>query len=376
MRETDVGLAEEPDPDAGRTDGQDAERPRDIPKAGWKAVGKRVAASLKRDHVTLLAAGVAFKGLLALFPSIVAIITIWGLVADPAQITSQLEQFTSALPEGAQSLLNDQMSSIASRDSSALGWALAISLLIALWSASGGMAGLIEGVNAAYEEVDQRKFPVKRGLALLLTLGAIVVLLVTIGLIAVLPAALDQLGLGRVGELAVRIGTWPALAALAIVGLAVLYKVAPDRDQPEKRWVTWGAVIATVLWLIGSALFTVYIENFGKFGETYGTFAGIIVLMLWLFLSAFIVLLGAEINAESERQTQHDTTVGEPRPVGRREAIAADTTPEDWEADRRREAEAPSNRADPDQGRDRERDQEIDLRGETAERRGGAHRRR
>jgi membrane protein len=375
-----VGLAEEPDPDAGRNDGRDAERPKQIPKAGWKAVGKRVAASLKRDHVTLLAAGVAFKGLLALFPSIVAIITIWGLVADPEQITSQLEEFTSALPDDAQELLSNQMSDIAGSDASTLGWALVISLLVALWSASGGMAGLVEGINAAYEEVDQRGFLKKRGLALLLTLGAIVVLLVTIGLIAVLPAALDQLGLGRVGELAVRIGTWPALAFIAMLGLAVLYKVAPDRDQPEMRWVSWGAVIATVLWLIGSALFTVYVENFGNFGETYGTFAGIIVLMLWLFLSAFIVLLGAEINAESERQTQYDTTVGEARPVGRREAIAADTTPADWEAERRREAEAPSNRADPDQGRDQDRDddtdREIDLRGEPADRHGGAHRRR
>ncbi|MEX1162582.1 MAG: YihY/virulence factor BrkB family protein [Nitriliruptor sp.] len=294
----------------------------------------RVVASLKQDHVSLLAAGVAFKGLLAIFPAIIAGISIWGLVADPATITRQMGSITSALPESASGLLTDQMENVAGSDSSTLGVALAVSVLIALWSASGGMAGLIEGINAAYDEIDRRKFPKKRGLALLLTVGAILGLLLTIGLIAVLPPALETLGLGRAGELAVRIGTWPLLALLAIAGLALLYKVSPDRDQPRTRWVTWGAVIATVLWLLGSAAFTLYVENFGSFGETYGTFAGIIVLMLWLFLSAFIVLLGAEINAETERQTARDTTVGDPVPLGRRDAVSADTTPADWNDER------------------------------------------
>jgi membrane protein len=325
------------DDDAGRNDGREAARPSDIPKRGWKAIGKRVVDSLKRDHVSLLAAGVAFKGLLALFPAIIAGISLWGLVADPATVTQQLQSITDALPEEAASLLGEQMETVAGGESSTLGVALAVSVLIALWSASGGMAGLIEGINAAYDEVDRRKFPIKRGLALLLTLGAIVALLVTIGLIAVLPAVLGNLGLGEAGELAIRIGTWPALALLAIAGLALLYKVAPDRDSARFRWTSWGAVIATVLWLVGSGAFTLYVENFGDFGATYGTFAGIIVLMLWLMLTSFIVLLGAEINAEIERQTRHDTTVGEPAPLGRRGANAADTTPDDWEAERRRE---------------------------------------
>lgn len=324
------------DDDAGRNDGRDAARPSDIPKQGWKAIGKRVVASLKRDHVSLLAAGVAFKGLLAIFPAIIAGISLWGLIADPATVTQQLQGITDALPDEAASLLDEQMQAVAGGQSSTLGFALIVSVLIALWSASGGMAGLIEGINAAYDEVDRRKFPVKRGLALLLTVGAIVALLVTIGLIAVLPAVLGNLGLGQVGELAVRIGTWPTLAILAMAGLALLYKVSPDRDDPRFRWTSWGAVIATLLWLVGSGAFTLYVENFGDFGATYGTFAGIIVLMLWLLLTSFIVLLGAEINAEIERQTRHDTTVGEPAPIGHRGANAADTTPEEWEANERR----------------------------------------
>lgn len=313
--------------------GRDADAPQEIPGRGWKAIGKRVVAELKRDHVSLLAAGVAFKALLALFPAIIAAVTIWGLVASPQQMTQQLSGFIDALPQDAASLVEDQLTSVAEGGTGALSLALVLSILIALWSASGGTAGLIEGVNAAYDEVDERSFPIKRGLALLLTLGAIAFIIVAIGLLAVLPALLGQLGLGRAGELAIRIGQWPLLALLVMGALAVLYKVSPDRDSPTFKWVSWGAVIATVLWLIGSALFTLYVENFGTFGATYGAFAGIIVLMLWLFLTAFIVLLGAEVNAEIERQTAKDTTVGEPVPMRERGAQAADTTPDDYERD-------------------------------------------
>jgi membrane protein len=314
-----------------RGDGRQASSPTDIPSSGWKAIGRRVATELKNDHVSLLAAGVAFKGLLAIFPTIIAAISIWGLIADPQQVQRQASGFLSALPADAAGLLEEQMTAVASTGSGALSFALAISILLALWSASGGMAGLMEGINAAYNEVDERKFPKKRGIALGLTLGGIVFLLLTLGLIAVLPAISDQLGLGRVGELAVGIGKWPLLAVLVMGALAYLYKVSTDRDDPQLKWTSVGAIVATVLWLIGSGLFTLYVENFGSFGETYGAFAGIIVLMLWLFLTSFIVLLGAEINAEQERQTLKDTTVGEPEPLGSRGARMADTTPDSHE---------------------------------------------
>jgi membrane protein len=320
-----------------RLAGRGATSPGEIPAPGWKAVGKRVITELKRDHVSLLAAGVAFKGLLALFPAIIAAISLWGLVASPEQMTQQLAGLLQTLPDDAASLIEQQMTAVAAGEPGTLSIALALSIVIALWSASGGTAGLIEGCNAAYNEVDQRKFPIKRGLALLFTLGAIVFLALTIGLIAVLPVVLGGLGLGEVGELAVRIGQWPLLAALVIAALAVIYKYGPDRDRPQMRWVSPGAIVATVLWLLGSAGFTLYVENFGNFDETYGTFGGIIVLMLWLFLSAFIVLLGAEINAEVERQTARDTTEGVPQPIRTRGAVAADTTPDDYLADRARD---------------------------------------
>lgn len=310
--------------------GRHADKPSEIGATGWKAVLKRVKVELKDDHVSLLAAGVAFKLLLALFPAIVAVITIWGLVASPQEITRQLEGFVSALPRDAGQLLIDQMGNVASARTGTLSVALAISVAVAIWSASGGMAGLMEGCTTAYDEVDERKFPIKRGIAILLTVGAMIFLIVAIGLIAVLPAGLRSIGLGSAAETAISIGRWPLLALMVMAALAVLYKYAPDRDQPKLRWVSWGAVLATLLWLIGSALFTLYVNNFGKFGETYGSFAGIIVLMLWLLLTAFIVLLGAETNAEVERQTAKDSTVGHERPLGERGATPADTTPEDF----------------------------------------------
>ena len=317
---------------ARETAGRSADKPTEIPAKGWKAIGKRVVAEIKEDHVSLLAAGVAFKAMLALFPTIIAAVTVWSMVASPSQIESQVQSFTSALPDDAAGLIESQVSNVANAGSSTLSIALISSLALALWSASGGMAGLMEGTTAAYDEVDERKFPIKRGIAILLMLGAIVFLLITFGIIAVVPALLGNIGLGSAARTAIAIAQWPLLAIVMAAALAVIYKYGPDRDDPQLRWASWGAVIATVLWLIGSALFTLYVNNFGSFGETYGTFAGIIILMLWLFLTAFVVLLGAEINSEMERQTAKDTTVGEERPMGQRGAEPADTTPEQFDS--------------------------------------------
>ena len=314
---------------ARQTDGRDAQKPSEIPSAGWKAIATRVQREIKDDNLSLLAAGVAFKALLALFPALIAVVSIWGLVADEETVTQQITDLTAELPEGAAGLIEDQLTGITTGDG--LGIALLISLATALWAASGGMQGLMQGCSAAYNETDERSFPVKRGVALLLTLGGIIFLLIAIGLIAVLPVVLGQIGLGGPAELAIRIGQWPLLALVAIVSISLVYKIGPDRASPQGKWVTWGAVIGTVLWLIGSALFTLYIENFGNYQETYGAIAGVIILMLWLLLTAFSILVGAEINAEMERQTRVDTTTGDPLPMGEREATVADHTPEEYE---------------------------------------------
>lgn len=312
-----------------------AEGPTDIPASGWKQIGRRVIDNLKRDHVSLLAAGVAFKGLLALFPAMVAAISIWGLATSPDQAAQQLKDLTTALPDEAGQLIGTQLEAIATSESGTLSIAAAVSILIALWAASSGVAGLIEGCNAAYSEVDDRGFVKKRALALLFMFGAIVFIAVTFTIIAVVPVVLGTVGLGGPAEVAIRILQWPLLAVLMLGALATVYRYAPDRADPQLRWTSWGAAIATVLWLLASAGFAVYVQFFGDFDETYGTFAGIVILMLWLYLTSFVVLLGAEINAESERQTLHDTTTGAPQPRGQRGADVADVTPEEDSARRR-----------------------------------------
>ncbi len=308
--------------------GRHADRPGDIPARGYKDVALRVKQQVKQDNVALMAAGVAFYAMLALFPTLIALVTVYGLVADPAQVQSQLQSFTSGLPEDAAGVLTAPVASAASSGRQSLTLGLVVSLLAALWSASGGVGGLIKGVNAAYDEVDERNFLVSKGLALLLTLGTIVFVIVAVVVVAVLPAVLGAVGLASVAELAITVLRWPLLAVLVMLALAVVYRVAPHRDAPKARWVSRGAVIATVLWLLGSGAFSLYVSNFGSYNETYGALAGVVVLLLWLFLSSFVVLLGAAINAETELQTRRDTTRGPARPMGERDAYAADNVGE------------------------------------------------
>ncbi len=309
--------------------GRSAATPTDIPAQGWKEVLQRVASELKEDHVSLLAAGVAFKALLALFPALIAAVSLWGLLADPETITEQIAGLVGQLPDQAAGIVEDQLTQVAGTSTGALSGTLVFSILLAFVSASGGMVGLMQGCAVAYNEVDERSFVQKRGLALAFTVGGVAFLLLTLGLIAVLPVAVGALGLGSTVELLVRIAQWPLLALMAIIVIALVYRYAPDRTEPQLRWVTGGAILATGLWLLASVGFSIYVQVAGNFAETYGALAGVIVLMLWLYLTAFAILVGAEFNAESERQTVVDTTVGEDRPMGQRGAIVADTHPEE-----------------------------------------------
>jgi membrane protein len=312
----------------GDAAGREAERPSEIPPRGWFAVLKRVKAEVKEDNVTLLAAGVAFYAMLAIFPAIIAVVTVYGMVADPAQVQSQVGEFAKSLPSGADDLLTGQLKSVTQAGRQSLSIGLAVSLLAVLWTASGGVQGLVKGLNLVYDEKETRGSLKLRGLSLLLTLGAILMAVVAIALVAVFPAVIDDLKLGQAGQLAASIARWVVLALLVLSAVAVLYRYAPDRANPRWRWVSWGAVVALVLWLLGSIGFSWYVDNFGKYNQTYGTLAAVIILLLWLFLSAFAVLLGAEIDAEIERQTVRDTTTGPERPMGQRDAEVADTVGE------------------------------------------------
>jgi membrane protein len=308
----------------GRLPGEEAEKPTEIPPRGWWQVVRRAFKESSADNVPILAGGVAFFAFLAIFPAIIAAITLYGLVADPQTVAAQVRDLSAALPQQAQPIVADQLQSVASASGGALGIGLVISLVAALWSASSGTGNLLKAINVAYDEDETRGFLKVRGVALLLTLGAIVFVLLTLALVAVVPVVLGALPLGPVGTVLAQVLRWVLLVALVVGALAVTYRLAPDRDLPRFSWVTTGSLVATVLWIIGSIAFSLYVNNFGSYNKTYGAIAGVVVLMLWLYLTSYIVLLGAEINAESERQTRADTTRGAAAPMGERGAAAAD----------------------------------------------------
>lgn len=310
-----------PEHDRGRV----ADAPHQIPPRGWKDILLRVKDEVANDRIAMVAGSVAFAWVIALFPLMIAVVSIYGLVADPADVEAQLASVSGILPEEARTLLGDQMRAIVSASSGALSLGVVLATLGALWAASGGVQSLITAINIAYGEEEGRSFFRLKLLSAGLTLAAIVMLSAAVFVVGVLPPLLDTVGLGDATQRALEVGRWPTLAVLAMVGLSVLYRYAPCRTKPKWHWVTWGGVIATLLWLGVTGLFSFYVSNFGKYNETYGAIGGVIVLLLWLHLTAFSILLGAEINAEMEHQTAKDSTAGEPAPLGRRGARMADT---------------------------------------------------
>ena len=311
-----------------RAPGREARTPTHIPPRGWWQVIRRAMKESSADNVSLLAGGVAYFAFLAIPPAIIAALALYGLVADPATVSRQVEDLAAGLPAETQPLVSGLLSSLTTPGGSALGIGLVVSVLAALWSASSGTSGLMSAINIAYDEEETRGFVTLRATALALTIGAIVFVLVALTLVAVVPVVLDALQLGVVGRILAQVVRWVLLVAVVIGALAVVYRVAPDRDSPRFSWTSPGAFVATVLWVIGSVGFSLYVNNFGKYNATYGTLAGVVVLLLWMYLTSYIVLLGAEINAEAERQTVEDTTQGPEQPMGERRAEAADTVAE------------------------------------------------
>lgn len=301
--------------------GRAATTPSEIPARGCKDVAARVRREISEDRTMLSAAGVAFFGFLAVIPALAAVVSVLGLVTSPDDAAERAEDLFATLPGEARDLLTDQLESIAGRAGSTLTLSLVVSIAIALWSASAGMGHLIGAVNAAYDEPDERGWVRNKAIALLFTAGAIVFVLFALGGLAALPAVLDAAGLPGWLELVY----WPALLAGFAAGLAVLYRYAPQRDEPEWRWVSWGSAIAVVLWIAASIGLRIYTANFSNYDESYGSLAAVVVLLLWLQITAFVVLLGAEVNAELEHQTAHDTTEGDDQPMGMRGARMADT---------------------------------------------------
>jgi len=286
----------------------------------------RIKREVVQDRITMIAAAVAFYAMLSVFPLIIAGVSLYGMVTSPEQLQAQMSQVAGVLPSAAREVLQSQLRAVIEQGGSSLSLKAGVAIAVALFSASTGTTKMIEAIGLAYDEPDERNFFRRRGLALLLTLGFVLAALVSFGLVAVTPVLLRAVGLGGgVGEAVVRYGRWLVLGGLAIGGLGALYRLAPHRTSPQWQWVSLGSFVGAGLWLLASLGFSVYVERFGSYGETYGALGGVVVLMMWLYLSALAILVGAELNSEVEAQTAMDSTVGPAMPLGERGAVKADT---------------------------------------------------
>ena len=308
--------------------GRNASSPLGVPPAGWWDILMRLKSAVGENHLSLTAAGVAFYGLLAIFPALAATVSLWGLLADPAQIEQEIAGTSSILPGEASAIILDQVRAIAGNAGAGMTFATVFGLLFAIYSASKGVNALMEGLNIIYGETEKRGIVTLYLTALALTVGAIAVVILAIGVVIVVPAVVAAVGLdGLVGS-NITLLRWPVMALVVLFALAVLYRIAPSRADPRWQWVSWGALLATLLWIAASVGFSFYVSHFANYNETYGALGGVIILLMWLWLSAFAVLLGAQLNAETEHQTRRDSTSGEEKRIGERGAYMADTVGE------------------------------------------------
>ena len=278
------------------------ETPWELGRSSWIAVFKRTIKEFSKDRVTSVAGGVTFFALLALFPAITALVSIYGRVADPATIADNLEMLNRFLPGSAIDLIAGQVTAIASAPKTALSIAGVVSILAALWSANGGMKALIEALNVAWFETEKRSFIKLNLVSLAMTLGAIIGIIVLLGVIAILPALLKIVFMGSGAETLMNLLRWPLMVIVLILGLAVIYRFGPSKDDLAWQWISPGAVLATAGLLIASIGFSWYAANFANYNETYGSLGAGIAMMMWLWIAAIVVMTGAELNSEVERQ--------------------------------------------------------------------------
>lgn len=305
--------------------GRLARSPWQIPWRGWKDVAIRVKDEWGEDHVGMSAAAVAFYSFLALIPALAALVSILGLVSRGRDAEEVVDDLFGALPDQARELMTGQLETISESSSSSLSFGLVVGVVLSIWTASGAISQLLNTINIAYDEEETRSWFHRKAMALGLTLGAVLFVAIAAFSVVAFPAVIDRTGLGVGTRQLLNVLIWPGLAIGFMLALAVIYRLAPDRRPARWRWVSVGSVFALVAWIAVTLGFRVYASNFGSYNETYGSLAGVIVALFWLWLTAVIVLLGAEINAELEHQTAEDTTVDDDRPMGQRGAVKADS---------------------------------------------------
>lgn len=303
--------------------GRRAHSLREIPLAGWKDILLRTVKEFADDQIPMIAAGVTFYSLLALFPAMGAFVALYGLFADVAEVQQHLHLLAFMLPPDALKFIGEQMIRMATAKTGGLSLAFVVSLVVSIWSANGAVKALMTGLNIAYEEHETRGFVKRTLVSLVFTLGYLAFAIVAIALLAAGPAI--QTFFGQHAAMVFSWISWPALLVGLVVALAVLYRYGPSRAQVRWRWLTWGSGIAVLLWVAASALFSVYVGNFAHYDRTYGSLGAVIGFMTWTWISAMVILMGAELNSEIEHQTSVDTTTGAPEPMGFRHARMADT---------------------------------------------------
>lgn len=305
-------------------EGRDADAPQQIPARGWWQVTKRVAKKFSENELMAEAAGCTFYALLSLFPAITAIVSIYGLFADRSNIENQLNGVAAFLPSGGVDIIREQVHRLIQSPTSGLSVGAAIGLLTALWSANAGTKAMFSALNDVYGEREERGFVKVTATSLAFTAGGVAFLLLAIGAIVVLPMIFGAIGLDNAFGKVAAVGRWPVLVLILISALAVLYRYGPSRRLARWRWVTWGGTIGAILWIVLSVGFSWYVAHFGSYNKTYGSLGAIIGFMTWIWLSTTVLLVGAQINAELEAQTERDSTVGREKPVGSRGAAPAD----------------------------------------------------
>lgn len=305
--------------------GRDAVVPEAIPAKGLRDVLWRVVHEISKDRVTLIAGGVTFYLLLALFPALAALVSIYGLVADPATMEDHLRELAGLLPPGAFDLIADRIQKLVETRSSTLGMTFFFGLAVALWSSHSATLAVFDAMNIAYEETEKRGLIRLNLLALCFTVCAMLAAALVIGLVAVMPVALSFLWLDQVKEHLALFLRWPLLLLITIASTTAVYRFGPSREPAKLRWMTWGAVLVSVLWFAMSMGFSFYLDHFANYSATYGTLGALIGFLVWVWLSIVILIVGGELNAELEHQTAMDTTTSAPRPMGMRGAYVADT---------------------------------------------------
>jgi membrane protein len=305
-----------------------------ISSTGWKDIFVRTYQKIVEDRLVATAAGVVFYGLFAIFPAITALVSSYGLFADPSTISDNLRSLALMLPEGSFSIVQDQIARVLAKGQAALGVTFLISILVALWSANAGVKAVIDALNVVSETKEKRSFVCLNLMSLGFTVGALASMLLMLGTVVAIPLAFERLGLDSLTGWIVRVGRWPLLAMMLLIGLAALYRYGPSRTEARWQWLSVGAAIATFLCLVGSSLLSWYLANFGNYNATYGSLGAVIGLMTWMWMSAVIVLCGAELNSEIERLAVIDSRQGFSAPVkvgaGIAEPAPAGASPESF----------------------------------------------